>query len=694
VAYSNARDWFRGVANTEPAAEDASYFTGGGTSAAKTSNTSPTTLKKSASGELPPAVVEEVVDWLKDEMNDRWLEDCVGEVAEPQEAETLELVDAGKKCTSVIGANGDYRSGMAREAVAYLLKSTLSANKAKSKKTLPGSNSNNSTAAPSTVGSACPTQRSEKLEASACPTQRSEKPEEDPPQSWRTALPCDAEPSEAERTWCTVTPQCHSPVQSPSSTNAPEACATAETPAPEKQNNGGTDSENSFQASTAQDVWGFAALAKGFESLTLPVIPSWSAAADRCGNLKIAHREVVQHASEPSPLPPVMLQEPVDTSLHGDDEWAVDHFSAVENIGQSLTADSETAGAPATCTTTAEDDCRSYLSSTFLYPPVPPLVFPSSDDQDCYAPVVRSETMHTSSTTSDSNSNSVRSEVETKGACDRATCVGISNDEDVCPNGHDLRWHSWRCAICDKHGSGLRFGCTECPEANLCINCKKANDTQKQVTQGSTSSKVHSKVQPAKAMSVITENQAAPSEAAPKSSKKSGNGSGNNSSSRRERPAGSTSKSVLSVQTMGTSSAAQLLGGLAQNQGNSNQVARPPVMEATAPKSSDGEGRSSSSSRRERPAGSASKSVLSVQTMGTSSAAQLLGDLAQKNSNGPRSNSSKKAFESKSVIGEAKTMQRRSGSVQRAGGSVLSVKNPSSSAAAGLLGPLLEQKAK
>merc|ERR1712025_1486191 len=83
-------------------------------------------------------------------------------------------------------------------------------------------------------------------------------------------------------------------------------------------------------------------------------------------------------------------------------------------------------------------------------------------------------------------------------------------------------------------------------------------------------------------------------------------------------------------------------------------------------------------------------SVLSVQTMGTSSAAQLLGGLAQNNGNRPRSNSSKKAFESKSLVGEAKPTQRRSGSVQRAGGSVLSVKNPSSSAAAGLLGPLLE----
>jgi len=67
-------------------------------------------------------VVGEVLDWLKEEVDSSWLDDCVAGVADAEIPEALELVDAGKKCTSVIGANGDYRSGMAREAVAYLLK--------------------------------------------------------------------------------------------------------------------------------------------------------------------------------------------------------------------------------------------------------------------------------------------------------------------------------------------------------------------------------------------------------------------------------------------------------------------------------------------------------------------------------------------------------------------------------------------
>jgi len=129
------------------------------------------------------------------------------------------------------------------------------------------------------------------------------------------------------------------------------------------------------------------------------------------------------------------------------------------------------------------------------------------------------------------------------------------------------------------------------------------------------------------------------------------------------------------VQTMGTSSAAHLLGGLVQNQGN---------RDAVAPKSHNGAARSSSS-RRERPAGSSSKSVLSMQTAGTSSAAQLLGGLGQNQGSKSRSSSSQKAFESKSVVGEARPTQRRSGTGPRAGGSVLAVKNPSSSAVAGLL---------
>jgi hypothetical protein len=85
---------------------------------AKADCTSP--KDRASKEEIPPAVVGEVLDWLKEEVDGSWLDDCVAEVADPEilKPETLELVDAGKKCTSVIGANGDYRSGMAREAVA------------------------------------------------------------------------------------------------------------------------------------------------------------------------------------------------------------------------------------------------------------------------------------------------------------------------------------------------------------------------------------------------------------------------------------------------------------------------------------------------------------------------------------------------------------------------------------------------
>merc|ERR1711988_1627656 len=111
---------------------------------------------------------------------------------------------------------------------------------------------------------------------------------------------------------------------------------------------------------------------------------------------------------------------------------------------------------------------------------------------------------------------------------------------------------------------------------------------------------------------------------------------------------------------MGTSSAAQLLGGISQQQGSK-------------PERSGGS--QQQGSKPERSGGSCSKSVLSVQTMGNSSAAQLLGGLAQQQGSKPRSSSNKKAFESKSVIGAEGSTNRRSG--QRAGGSVLSVKHTS-----------------
>merc|ERR1712196_618756 len=96
---------------------------------------------------------------------------------------------------------------------------------------------------------------------------------------------------------------------------------------------------------------------------------------------------------------------------------------------------------------------------------------------------------------------------------------------------------------------------------------------------------------------------------------------------------------------------------------------------------------------RQRPVDAASKSVLSMQPKGSSSAAQLLGGLVQQQGK-PRSSSRTQRGESKSVIGAAESTQRRSAMGQRAGASVLSVKHTSNSAAAEVLGPLLERKAK
>jgi len=610
--------------------------------APKNPTASPNSKKGATQEELRPAVVEEVLDWLKDEVDGSWLDDCVEDVAEPQ-VETLELQDAGKKCTSIIGANGDYRSGMAREAVAYLLKSSMSANKARAKKTFPRSNSNhsadNSTVAPSTAASQAASHAASQA-ASACPTHRSEKQEE-PVQSFRTALP-----SEPDQEWRTVTPPSYSRTQSPRQLDAPAeySFSHVNVPAQEKQNNSAADHENSATVETVQGTWGFAALPsalpswehlqKGIESLSLPTVPSWPIAAKDCSNLKIAHREVVEHA----PALPASLQQPVDEPSHGD-EWANDHFAALENVAQSLkaasAADAVDGGSPAY----ADDECRSYVTSVICPPVVPPLTFPTSYNQDQRKSAV-TETLPTVSSQSHSNCSTARSEVETKGADDKATCVGISSSEDVCPKGHDLRWHAWQCSICEKRGCGLRFSCVECPEANLCVSCKKTQGAQKDIPP--MHAKMSHETQPANGTNAITENAVAP----PKNDTRS-------------------------------------------------QVAPGPTMEVAAPKNAPGAARSSSS-RRERPAGSATKSVLSVNTMGTSSAAQLLGGLAQQQGTKPRS-SSKSAIgaagASKSVVGAAGSTQRRSGT-GRAGASVLSVKNTSSSAAASLLGPMLDQTAK
>jgi hypothetical protein len=95
MAYSSARDWFaqrsldwrKEEADPQHAEEDA---------LPATLPTVPKSIKGMQEGEIPPKVVEEVLDWLKDEVDDTWLDDCVKEVAESP-LETLELVDAGKK---------------------------------------------------------------------------------------------------------------------------------------------------------------------------------------------------------------------------------------------------------------------------------------------------------------------------------------------------------------------------------------------------------------------------------------------------------------------------------------------------------------------------------------------------------------------------------------------------------------------
>jgi len=266
--------------------------------------------------------------------------------------------------------------------------------------------------------------------------------------------------------------------------------------------------------------------------------------------------------------------------------------------------------------TAVDDQPCSYVSAIICPPAMPSLTFPTSvNHEECTPPA---ETRPTESTRSDFEALNACHAVETTGA------ETISNSKDACPKGHDLRWHAWRCATCDKPGHGLRFGCVECHEANLCVACKKTHEAQ--VGQKSFSSvvreeakadvvKVSHEMKPTNGMNVIAEGEVAP---APKE--------GN---SRRERPVDSASKSVLSVQPTESSSAAQLLGGLSRQQGSK-----------------------------------------------------------------PRSSSRTQAGESKSVVGAARSTQRRSEVGQRGSASVLSVKHASGSAAAALLGPLLEQKAK
>jgi len=386
-------------------------------------------------------------------------DDCVAATAEPQGA--IQLMDIDQKCNSVVGANGDYRSGVARQAVAYLLKNSMPANKANVKLTNL-QNGSIHTAENSTVASSTVTSRA----ASACPSQRSEKQEEE-------------------------------------------------------------------------------ALQSGYAT----------------------------------PAHPAFIEKPKD-ELQDDDEWASHHFEALENNSQSLEV------AATSATATADDECRSYVSS-IIHPPVASPSVSSTHPITC-------------------------NEVEIKEACEGKTGVDASITGDVCPKGHQLRWHAWSCACCDKRGHGLRFGCAECHEANLCVACRKG---PKQETK-TNAAMISCEMQPLSRMNV--DREAAAPETEPKKK---------DNSNRIKKPVDSASKSVLSMQPKGSSTAAQLLGGLVQQQGSK-----------------------------------------------------------------PRSSSRTQAGESKSLVGAAGSTQRRSG--QRASASVLSVKHTSTSAAAGVLGPLLEQRAK
>lgn len=232
--------------------------------------------------------------------------------------------------------------------------------------------------------------------------------------------------------------------------------------------------------------------------------------------------------------------------------------------------------------------------------------------------------------------------------------------------GHDLRWHAWSCSVCSKRGGGLRFSCAECPENNICNACMKAackptTPPVAEPTPSSGSDKVISPVVPPLLLpqtpantrpvkSEVTEqigsaeNQAGPSKPQRVS---------RDSSARkpRDRSAGA---SVLSMQSTSTSSAAHLLGAMATRQQGGRSADRP---------------------RRPKPIAENGSAIGEASEVGAPS--EIAATAVE-----PRK---------KSQAAPSTQPQRRS---SRAGGSVLSVKNASSSSAAGLLGPLLEQKAK
>merc|ERR1719321_615602 len=258
-----------------------------------TSSPSPQNSTSSPKSKVGVSQWEVPIPVVEDHVDDRCLADCVGVVADPH-FETRELVDAGAKCNSVVGENADYRSGMAREAVACLLKNSMAANKAYAKKASPQSDfvncihsADNSTAASSTVAS---------RGASVCPTQRLEKP-----QSW--------------------------------------------------------------------------------------------------------------HASPAFTTFPATVEKRVGESVHCD-EWANDHLAVYEHDAQPIEAASAE-GVGEAGITTAEDECRSYVSAIICSPIIPPLEFPTNGSQEQCDPVVAENIPGES----DSNLRSAHNEVQTKEAC-------------------------------------------------------------------------------------------------------------------------------------------------------------------------------------------------------------------------------------------------------------------------------------
>jgi hypothetical protein len=254
------------------------------------------------------------------------------------------------------------------------------------------------------------------------------------------------------------------------------------------------------------------------------------------------------------------------------------------------------------------------MSSVTICPPVSlPAMFP--ENVNC----VESSTV-ADITPAESSGNEVN-EVETKAVGEGA--MNNCDSEDFCSNGHELRWHAWRCKGCDKRGYGLRFGCAECRESNLCIDCQKSPQAQVETVP-------------------------------------------------------------MSLPNMHDEAKVRC----------EEQPSKDKILDKSDISTLEADSRNGNSNRRNRSVNSASKSVLSLQPQGSSSAAQLLGGLVQQHGSRARSSSRPQTGDSKSLVGAGGSGQRRSGAGQRASASVLTVKQTSTSAAAGILGPLMEQKGK